>query len=371
MLSFGGRPAIMGVGLDITARKLTDARIEALAYHDALTGLPNRRLLQDRIDVAIAQARRRQRHLAVLFLDLDDFKDVNDSLGHHAGDLLLQAVGQRLQGGMRSDDTVARIGGDEFVVLLTHVASASQAALVADKILFLLKAPFQVGERELFVNASVGIATFPQDGSDSGTLLKNADAALYRAKKEGRDNCQPYTLSLHTAAIARLDMESGLRRAQERGELFVEYQPALDLKGGCLHGVEALLRWRHPTAGVLQPAEFLPLAESSSLIVPHGLVGALDRLPAGEGVAGSRLPRPHDGRQHRGAPVPGPGLPRARGGRAGRDRPRPRLPRARDHRVARHAERGDDRAASWRRSARWGCASPSTTSAPGTRRSAT
>jgi diguanylate cyclase (GGDEF)-like protein len=270
MLSFGGRPAIMGVGLDVTARKLADARIEVLAYHDALTGLPNRRLLQDRIDVAIAQARRRHRHLAVLFLDLDDFMDVNDSLGHHTGDLLLQAVGQRLQGGMRSDDTVARIGGDEFVILLTHVAGASQAALVAEKILFLLKAPFQVGERELFVNASVGIATFPADGADSGTLLKNADAALYRAKKEGRDNCKPYTLSLHTAAIARLDMESGLRRAQERGELFVEYQPALDLKGGGLHGVEALLRWRHPTAGVLQPAAFLPLAESSSLIVPMG-----------------------------------------------------------------------------------------------------
>jgi diguanylate cyclase (GGDEF)-like protein/PAS domain S-box-containing protein len=269
-LSFGGRPAIMGVGLDVTARKLADARIEVLAYHDALTGLPNRRLLEDRIGVAIAHARRRHRHLAVLFLDLDDFKDVNDSLGHHAGDLLLQEVGRRLQDGMRSDDTVARIGGDEFVVLLTHVTSAAQAAVVAAKILLLLKAPFQLGERELFVNASVGIATFPEDGVDAGALLKNADAALYRAKREGRDNCQPYTLSLHTAASARLDMESGLRRAEERGELFVEYQPALDLRSGTVYGVEALLRWRHPSAGVLQPAAFLPLAESSSIIVSIG-----------------------------------------------------------------------------------------------------
>jgi diguanylate cyclase (GGDEF)-like protein/PAS domain S-box-containing protein len=269
-LSFGGRPAIMGVGLDVTARKLTDARIEVLAYHDALTGLANRRLLEDRIGVAIAQARRRHRHLAVLFLDLDDFKDVNDSLGHHAGDLLLQAVARRLEHGMRSDDTVARIGGDEFVVLLTHVADAEQAAAVADKVLLLLKAPFQIAERELFVNASLGIATFPEDGADAVALLKNADAALYRAKRGGRDNCQPYTLSLHTAAIARLDMESGLRRAQERGELFVEYQPALDLESGRVYGVEALLRWRHPSAGVLQPAAFLPLAESSSIIVPMG-----------------------------------------------------------------------------------------------------
>jgi diguanylate cyclase (GGDEF)-like protein/PAS domain S-box-containing protein len=270
ILSYGGRQAIMGVALDVTARKLADARIELLAYHDALTDLPNRRLLQDRMAVAIAQADRLGKRLGLLFLDLDHFKDVNDSLGHHAGDELLKAVAARLRKAMRSDDTVARIGGDEFVVLLTHIADASQAAVVGQKILTLLKAPVRVGERELFVNGSLGIAMYPEDGADFDSLLKNADAALYRAKKEGRDNCQLYTLSLHTAAMARLEMEGGLHRALERRELFLEYQPTLDLTSDRVYGLEALLRWRHPVHGVLPPADFLPLAESSSLIVPMG-----------------------------------------------------------------------------------------------------
>jgi diguanylate cyclase (GGDEF)-like protein/PAS domain S-box-containing protein len=270
VLTYRGRPAIMGVGLDITERKLADARIETLAYHDALTGLPNRRLLHDRMGVAMAQAHRRGKRLGVLYLDLDDFKDVNDSLGHQAGDELLKAVAERLARAMRGDDTVARVGGDEFVVLLTQIADATQAALIGQKILALLKAPVLVGERELFVNGSMGIAMYPEDGTDSESLLKNADAALYRAKERGRDNCQLYTLSLHTAAMTRLDMEGGLRRALERDELFLEYQPALDLVSDQVHGVEALLRWRHPVHGVLPPADFLPLAESSSVIVPMG-----------------------------------------------------------------------------------------------------
>jgi diguanylate cyclase (GGDEF)-like protein/PAS domain S-box-containing protein len=269
-LNYRGRPALMGVGLDITERKLANARIETLAYHDALTGLPNRHLLQDRMGVAMAQAHRRGKRMGVLFLDLDHFKDVNDSLGHQAGDELLQAIAARLTGTMRSGDTVARIGGDEFVVLLTHIADAGSAVFVGQKILGLLKAPVHVGERELFVNGSMGISMYPEDGRDFDSLLKNADAALYRAKEEGRDNCQLYTRSLHTAAMARLEMEGGLRRALERGELFLEYQPALDLEGERVHGVEALMRWRHPVRGVLPPGEFLPLAESSSLIVPMG-----------------------------------------------------------------------------------------------------
>jgi diguanylate cyclase (GGDEF)-like protein/PAS domain S-box-containing protein len=269
-LTYRGRPAIMGVGLDVTERKRADARIEALAYHDTLTDLPNRRLLEDRMHVATAMARRLGKRLAVLFLDLDDFKDVNDSLGHQAGDELLKAVAERLRGAMRSGDTVARIGGDEFVVLLTEIGDATQAVLVGQKILALLKAPVRVGERELFVNGSMGIAMYPDDGADPESLMKNADAALYRAKELGRDNCQLYTVSLHTAALARLEMEGGLRRALERDELFLEYQPALDLTGDRVHGVEALIRWRHPVRGVLPPAEFLPLAESSSLIVPMG-----------------------------------------------------------------------------------------------------
>jgi len=270
VLSYGGRAAIMGVGLDVTERKAADARIETLAYHDALTGLPNRSLLQDRVVVALAQARRRSRRLGVLFLDLDHFKDVNDSLGHQVGDELLKAIAERLNGIIGSGDTVARIGGDEFAVLLTHIADATEAASVGQKILGLVKAPIRVGERELFVNGSMGVSVYPEDGTDFNSLLKNADAALYRAKEEGRDNCQLYTLSLQTAAMARLEMEVGLRRALERGELFLEYQPALDLIGDRVHGVEALMRWRHPVHGVLLPAEFLPLAESSSLIVPMG-----------------------------------------------------------------------------------------------------
>ena len=270
VLNYRGRPALLGAGLDITERKLADARIEALAYNDALTGLPNRRLLQDRLGVAMAHAHRSGKRLGVLFLDLDHFKDVNDSLGHHAGDELLRAVAERLKGAMRRDDTVARIGGDEFVVLLTQIADPAQAVVVGQKILTLLKAPIRVGTRELFVNGSMGIAMYPEDGTDFDSLLKNADAALYRAKEEGRDNCHLYTPSLHTAAVARLEMEGGLRCALGRGELFLEYQPALDLKTHRLHGVEALMRWRHPVRGVLLPAEFLPLAESSSLIVPMG-----------------------------------------------------------------------------------------------------
>ena len=187
-VSYRGRPAIMGVGLDITERKLADARIEALAYRDALTSLPNRRLLQDRVGVALAQAHRRGERLGVLFLDLDHFKDVNDSLGHQAGDELLKAVAERLNKAMRRDDTVARFGGDEFVVLLAHIADATQAALVARKILAVLKAPVRVGERDLLVNGSIGISVYPEDGTDFDSLLKNADVALYRAKEEGRGN---------------------------------------------------------------------------------------------------------------------------------------------------------------------------------------
>jgi diguanylate cyclase (GGDEF)-like protein len=226
------------VGFDITERKLADAQIEALAYRDALTSLPNRRLLQDRVGVAMAQAQRRGERLGVLFLDLDHFKNVNDALGHQAGDELLKAVAGRLNGAIRRDDTVARIGGDEFVVLLAHIADAAQATLVAQKILVLLKAPVRVGERELFVNGSIGISMYPEDGTDFDSLLKNADVALYRAKSEGRGNGQVYTLSLHAAAMARLELEGGLRRALERGELFLEYQPASDRTVSRVHTAE-------------------------------------------------------------------------------------------------------------------------------------
>jgi diguanylate cyclase (GGDEF)-like protein len=277
----------MGVGLDVTERKRADERIEALAYHDALTGLPNRRLVLDRLGVALAHAHRHGKRLGVMFLDLDDFKDVNDSLGHQAGDELLKAIAARLGGAMRAEDTLARIGGDEFVVLLTQVCDATQAAAVGQQVLGLLRAPVLVAGRELFMHASMGISIYPEDGHDADTLLKNADAALYRAKEQGRDNCQLYTLSLHTAAMARLEMESGLHRALERGELFLEYQPAWDLARNHVHGVEALMRWRHPVQGVLLPADFLPLAESSSLILPMGwwaLATACRQVKAWQGL---------------------------------------------------------------------------------------
>lgn len=224
-LNDSGRPVIMGVGLDITERKLAHARVEALAYHDALTSLPNRRLLQDRVGVAMAQAHRRGERLGVLFLDLDHFKDVNDYLGHQVGDDLLRAVAERLNGAMRRDDTVARIGGDEFVVLLAHIADAAQAAHVAHKILALLKAPVRVGDRELFVKGSIGISVYPEDGTDFDSLLKNADVALYRAKSEGGGNGQVHAPRPPTAATARLE-EAGPRRVLEQSELVREYRPA-------------------------------------------------------------------------------------------------------------------------------------------------
>ena len=227
-VSYRGRPAIMGAGLDITERKLADARIEALAYRDALTSLPNRRLLQDRVGVALAQAHRRGERLGVLFLDLDHFKDVNDSLGHQAGDELLKAVAARLNGAMRRDDTVARFGGDEFVVLLAHITDATQAALVARKILAVLKAPVRVGERDLLVNGSIGISVYPEDGTDFDSLLKNADVALYRAKEEGRGNG-----------------EGGLRPDLEPIERRAEHEPARDRRHDRVRGDE-----EHGAAGL-------------------------------------------------------------------------------------------------------------------------
>ncbi len=228
------------------------------------------------------------RRLGVLFLDLDDFKDVNDSLGHQAGDELLKAVAKRLGKAMRSDDTVARIGGDEFVVLLTHISDATQAVQVGQKILALVKAPIRVGERELFVNGSMGISMYPEDGTDFDSLLQERRRGALPSKGEGRDNCQLYTLSLHTAAMARLEMEGGLRRALERGELFLEYQPAFDLVGDRVHGVEALMRWRHPVHGVLATRGVPPPRRELEPHPAHGLVGARHSVPSGEGVAATR-----------------------------------------------------------------------------------
>ena len=269
-IEYGGRPAALGIAFDVTERKRAEEQIKELAYHDALTGLPNRLLFNDRLSVAVAQAHRSASRLAILFLDLDRFKVINDSLGHSLGDRLLQEVAERLQAGVRQGDTVARLGGDEFILLLPGIGRAEDAAKVAEKILETLKFPIRLEDRELFVTASVGISLYPEDGFDVESLIKNADTAMYRAKEQGRDNFQLYTHAMNETAVERLGLESSLRKALPGGQLVLHYQPLLDLVTGKVHGVEALLRWNHPDRGLVQPSEFLNLAEITSLIVPMG-----------------------------------------------------------------------------------------------------
>jgi len=263
-----GRPrGAIGATLDITARKRAEEQIKSLAYHDSLTGLPNRRLFQDRLSMAVAQAHRNSQHLAVLFLDLDRFKSVNDSLGHAAGDRLIQHVAERLRTCLREGDTVARLGGDEFTLLLPGVAQVVDAARVAEKVLDALRAPFLIEDRELLATASIGISLYPEDGRDADTLVKNADAGMYRAKQQGRDNYQLCAPALNATALERLALEGSLRHAVGQDELVLHYQPVLDVASGRVRAMEALLRWRHPELGLVPPADFIPLAEMTGLII--------------------------------------------------------------------------------------------------------
>jgi diguanylate cyclase (GGDEF)-like protein/PAS domain S-box-containing protein len=270
-VEFGGRPAALGIAFDVTERKRAEEQIKSLAYHDVLTGLPNRLLFNDRLNVAVAQAHRQQQRLGVLFLDLDRFKVINDSLGHSLGDRLLQAVAERLEAGVREGDTVARLGGDEFILLLPGIARTEDIAKVAEKILESLRLPFRLEGRDLFVTASIGLSLYPEDGLDGEALVKNADIAMYRAKEQGRDNYQLYTHAMNEKAVERLALESSLRKALAHGELLLHYQPLLDLSTGRVHGVEALLRWEHPESGLVYPGEFMHLAEITSLILPIGV----------------------------------------------------------------------------------------------------
>ena len=259
-----------GTARDITDRKAAEERISQLATRDALTGLPNRLLLQDRLEQGLVNARRNREALALMFIDLDRFKTINDSLGHDVGDLLLKEVAARMQGCIRKGDTVARLGGDEFVITLEGLQQAEDAAQVADKITAALARPVQVLNHTLNTSCSIGISIFPDDADDSASLMKNADTAMYHAKEKGRRNYQFFSREMNIRAVERHDLETALRRALDRNEFVLHYQPQVDIASGHVAGVEVLLRWRHPTKGLVQPSTFMEVAEETGLIDPIG-----------------------------------------------------------------------------------------------------
>jgi diguanylate cyclase (GGDEF)-like protein/PAS domain S-box-containing protein len=255
---------------DVSVARAMTLKMSYLAQHDSLTDLPNRVLLNDRLTEAIALCDRYRRQLAVLFLDLDRFKHINDSLGHVVGDRLLQSVGRRLFTCVRSSDTIGRLGGDEFVVLLWEVKHASDAAIIADNILQALRAPHLIDHHELQITASIGVVTYPDDGKDAETLLKKADVAMYHAKQSGRDSYQFFKPEMNVQALERQWLEGSLRHAIERQEVFLHYQPKINLATGAINGVEALIRWQHPQQGLVPTAKFITIAEQCGLIVPIG-----------------------------------------------------------------------------------------------------
>jgi len=246
------------------------AKIEKIAYHDSLTGLPNRQLFLNQMGMALHRAKRTNTIVAVLFLDLDRFKVVNDSLGHAAGDLLLQTVSERIRSAVRGDDSVTRLGGDEFAVLCTEVGTPEDAMMVAERIIAAVKRPIPLEGQEVFVTTSLGISLYPADATHPEGLLKNADAAMYRAKAQGRDLVERYVPELGAAALEQFGLESHLQRALENRQLLVYYQPIVDSSTGRINGLEALLRWNHPERGILLPSEFIGLAEATGAIVPMG-----------------------------------------------------------------------------------------------------
>lgn len=255
-----------GTARDITERKEAEDFINFQAYHDLLTRLPNRALFKDRLNISIAQAKRSKNHVAVMFLDLDRFKVVNDTLGHAMGDRLLQSVAQRLEGCVRKGDTLSRFGGDEFTLLLPSISSPEDARTIAKKVISTLKAPFDLGEHEVYVGVSIGIAVYPNAGNTVDQLIQNADVAMYHVKGRGKDGYQYYNedMAIHTSN--RLSLERDLRNALDRDEFKVYYQPQISAKTGKTIGVEALVRWQHPERGLIYPGEFIPLAEETRLM---------------------------------------------------------------------------------------------------------
>jgi diguanylate cyclase (GGDEF)-like protein/PAS domain S-box-containing protein len=291
---------------DITERQEFEEKIRELAYFDSLTGLPNRESFMMHVDQSIKSARRHQQQLAALFLDLDDFKRINDTLGHTIGDMLLKAIAERLLGCLRASDIigytaenvstnmVARFGGDEFTILLTEIRDSGDAAVVAQRIMDTLMRPLNLAGHEVVITPSIGIAVFPEDGDNTEVLFRNADTAMYSAKRRGKNNFQLYNNAMNASALERLTMENQLRKALERNELLLHYQPQQELASGRIIAVEALLRWQNDELGNVPPNKFIPMAEDSGLIIPIGewvLRSACTQLKAWQdtGVAVARI----------------------------------------------------------------------------------
>ena len=260
------------VALAITAndRREAEDKLREMANYDRLTGLPNRSLLMDRMAQALAKARRAHQRVALLFIDLDRFKSINDSLGHHSGDLVLRAIAKRLLACVRASDTVARLGGDEFTVILENCQDAEFVTIACERVLKAVVEPISLGQTEINLTCSIGISLFPTDGADADQLLQNADSAMYKAKERGRNNYQFFTQDMHVRAMLHLSRENALRKALQRTEMVLHYQPQFDVKSGGINGLEALVRWQDPELGMIWPNEFIPLAEETGLIVPLG-----------------------------------------------------------------------------------------------------